>query len=336
MAPASAYETVLHVGLRKRWSTPSRAAFLAVFFASATLVVFYLPQLLTGLTTFEGARDECRDGTCMERFDATWYTHDSGTAVGSSEAAADADDFVEAKVVCRRSAFCAAIMESPLMAGTGNPGNDAWMFSEARNVCRDAHCLKKTVPWSERVHVAFLKVSKTLTEIFSVEMEVMQADLDEGLAEGRDRAGKLSAGVHSYPMLEMIERQVSGSSISLVHWHALESVHRVSNDAEWTAGQLDRLLAQSVRWEAEKSNLGGTTAEVRADILSSVLGELGLPLVALQTLSTCSESCDTNWDGVCDDGGSQSGNDSCDFGTDCLVSSTLFSSSRRCVPYVHK
>jgi hypothetical protein len=106
------FENRLHEGLRKHFNTPQRVALLAGACILAFLVAIYLPQLLTGEATFKGARDVCRDGTCRDRFDELWYTRGSGGSIvvlSSRGGSAEADDFTEAKNVCRRPIFCEAI-----------------------------------------------------------------------------------------------------------------------------------------------------------------------------------------------------------------------------------
>jgi hypothetical protein len=317
MTWAGAFENRLHEKLRKHCDTPQRVAVLAVLLTSAFLVAIYLPQLLTGEATFGGARDECRDAPCLERFDEAWYTRGSKTStdLNSGGGGAEKKDFSEAKIMCRRSVFCDALMESPMMVEPGNSGNDAWMFVEARDVCRDAYCVQNTVSQSEKISATFLGVTKTLAEIFSSEMEAMRIDLDEGLAGGRDKDGKLAVGLHSYPMLKIIEEQLSDSSVSLVHWHALEVVSRIANETEWTKRQLDRLNAQADRWEAVKlEGDSSSRAVARLEIVAIILEELRLPPSTM-----CSYSCFLSGDGICDDGGPGAESYACDFGTDCQV-----------------
>jgi hypothetical protein len=215
-------------------------------------------------------------------------------------------------------------MEVPMMESPES--QQQYLFREARDVCRDVYCMQNKLPLSKKADAVLLKVSETLVEIFSEEMGAMLTNLDKALAAGIDEDRQLAVGDHPYPMLRIVEEQTAGSTIdavqlSLVHWHVLESVRRIANETEWSEKQLDYLLEQAGKWEIEKSNSGGSPEKTRADIVSNMLGKLGLPMTTLQTSTTCSESCGTNWDGVCNDGGAGIQSNSCAFGTDCLVSS---------------
>jgi hypothetical protein len=218
-------------------------------------------------------------------------------------------------------------MESPMMGSSEH--QHMHLFTEARDVCRDMYCAQNKLPLSKKADAVLFKVSETLVEIFSVEMEAMLVNLREALATGSDEDRKIAVGDYPYSMFQIVEEQVSTNTtavqLSLVHWHVLESVHRIANETEWSKEQLDNLLEQAGNWTAEKINLRGSgssseKAKERADIVSSMLGELGLPVATLQISATCSEFCDSNWDGVCNDGGAGSESGSCNFGTDCLVS----------------
>lgn len=147
--------------------------------------------------------------------------------------------------------------------------------------------------------------------------------MDAAIVEG-DELGNLAGGVfHKGPILQLIEEQLHGSSISHIHWKVLDAVFRRGNDTTlWSDTNTIRdLLFWTGRWTEEQ--LKGSTensALQRGWIVSNMLNLLELRISdskPLATISTCQDSCE--WNGICEDGGVSAATSVCPFGTDCMV-----------------
>jgi hypothetical protein len=88
-------ETIEHVShsiLRGRCNTTLRVSLLAGCLACMVLLVYYLPEIVTGKGTLYDARGVCRDGPCKALLE------------GEGGYLTPGENMKEAKVVCRRAA----------------------------------------------------------------------------------------------------------------------------------------------------------------------------------------------------------------------------------------
>jgi hypothetical protein len=287
-------ENVSHGILRGRCNTILRVSLLAGCLACMVLLVYYLPEIVTGKGTFDDARGFCRDGKCEDVLKGGYLTLD-GNIIKE-----------EAKGVCRRDTFCA-------LARSGEKWEDA-----VRDVCRDVYCAGTVMSVAEKAHFITLEVGSALMQIFREEKAAMDAAIVEG-----DEFGNLAGGVfHKGPILQLIEGNLNGSSITHIHWKAIEGVFRRGKDTTiWSDAYIRDLLVWTGRWTEEK--LKDTTEKSpsqRGWIVSNMLSLLELNISdsePLTTISTCQDSCE--WNGICEDGGIMSATFDCPFGTDCMV-----------------
>jgi hypothetical protein len=291
-------ENASHGFLRGR-NTILRVALLAGCLACMVLLVYYLPEIVTGKGTFDDARGLCRDGPC--------------------EASVKGGNFApgEAKVVCRRAAFCA--LAKPMMVGgkwEDAHGSES-SFEEVRDVCRDVHCTD-VISVAEKAQFITLEVGSALMQMFREE----KAAIDAAIVGG-DELGNFAGGVfHKGPILQLIQGQLNASSITHIHWEVLDAVFRRGNDTTlWSDTHIRDLLEWTDRWTEEK--LKGSTensASQRVWIVSNMLNLLKLNVSdsePLAAISTCQDSCE--WNGICEDGGVSAAISVCPFGTDCMV-----------------
>jgi hypothetical protein len=306
-------ENVSHGILRGRCNTMLRVSLLAGCLACMVLLVYYLPEIVTGEGTFDDARGLCRDGPCEALLEGGYLN--------------PGENMKEAKVVCRRAAFCALAQsgETPMVVGGkwGNTQGSERIFEEVRDVCRDVHCAGTVMLDAEKTQFITLEVGNALMQMFREE----KAAMDSAIAEG-DELWNLAGGYHKGPILQLIEGQMNGSSITHIHWEVLDAVFRRGNDATmWSDAQTRELLLWTGRWTEEKLN-GSTenSASQRVLIVSNMLNLLKLRILdsePLATNSTCQDSCE--WNGKCEDGGINSTTFDCDdFGHDCMVRMTSF------------
>ncbi len=300
-------ENVSHGILRGRCNTILRMSFLAGCLACMVLLIYYLPEIVTGEGTLDDARGLCRDGACEALLEGGYW--------------APGEKIKEAKVVCRRATFCALARsgETPTRVGGkwvyAQGSDDGSTFEEVRDVCRDAHCTH-VMRDAEKAQFITLEVGSALMQMFREEKEAMDAAIVEG-----DKLGNLAGGVfHKGPILQLIEGQLNGSSTTHIHWVVVDAVFRRGNDITlWSAAQIRDLLLWTGRWTEEK--LRGSTensALQRGWIVSNMLKLLELRISQpLATISTCQDSCE--WNGICEDGGISAATFVCPFGTDCMV-----------------
>ncbi len=290
-------ENVSHAILRGRCNTILRVSLLAGFLACMVVLVYYLPEIVTGEGTLDDARGLCRDGPCETLLEGGHFT--------------PGENFKEAKGVCRCVAFCA-------LARSGDAQDSESSFEEVRDVCRDEHCAANVMLDAEKAQYIILEVSRALMQMFRAEKAAMDAAIVEG-----DESGNLAGNVfHKGPILQLIEGQLNGSSISHIHWEVLDAVFRRGNDTTlWSdTNKIRDLLLWTGNWTEEK--LKGSTensALQRGLIVSSMLSLLELRIPANSTCSL-SRNCVVAGDGECDDGGTGSMSHICAFGTDCVVS----------------
>ena len=296
-------ENVSHAILRGRCNTLLRVSLLAGFLACMVLV-YYLPEIVTGEGTLDDARGLCLDGPCEALLEGGGYL-------------TPGENFKEAKGVCRRAAFCA-------LARSGDAQGPENSFEEVRDVCRDVHCAGIVMSDAEKAQYITLEVGRALMQMFHEEKAAMDAAIVEG-----DELGNLAGGVfHKGPILQLIEEQLNVSSITLIHWEVLDAVFRRGNDTTlWSDTNTIRgLLFWTGRWTEEK--LKGSTensALQRGLIVSNMLNLLKLRISdskPLAAISTCQDSCE--WNGICEDGGVSAATSGCDFETDCMVRMLIF------------
>jgi hypothetical protein len=304
-------ENVSHGILRERCNTILRVSLLAGCLACMVLLVYYLPEIVTGEGTFDDARGVCRDGECEALLE--------GVKAG--------EKIKEAKGICRRAAFCALAWsdEAPMMVGgkwVHAQGSES-SFEEVRDVCRDVHCAGTVMSVAEKAQFTTLEVGTALMQMFREEKEAMDAYI-----AGGDEFGNLAGGYHKGPILQLIAGQLIGSSATHIHWEVLDAVFRRENDTTlWgDDAHIRDLLVWTDRWNEEKQK-GRTenSASQRVEIVSNMLNLLELNISGskpLATLSTCQDSCE--WNGICEDGGVLSATFVCPFGTDCMVRMSSF------------
>ncbi len=293
-------ENVSHGILRGRCNTILRVSLLAGCLASMVLLVYHLPEIVTGKGTFDEARGVCRDGPCEALLEGGYLT--PGENIIKEEA----------KGVCRRAAFCALVLVGSVSS-----------FGEVRDVCRDVHCAGTVMLDAEKAQFITLEVGSALMQMFRAEKAAMDAAIVEG-DELRNLAGDV---FHKGPILQLIKGQLNESSITHIHWEVLDAVFRRGNDTSlWSDSQIRDLLVWTDRWTEEK--LKGSTensASQRGWIVSNVLNLLELRILEsepLATISTCQDSCE--WNGNCEDGGVSAATFDCLFGTDCMVRMSSF------------
>ncbi len=272
------------------------------------LLVYHLPEIVTGEGTFDDARGFCRDGPCEALLEGGYLT--------------PGENIKEAKVVCRRATFCALARsgETPMMVGgkwEDAQGSES-SFEEVRDVCHDVHCAGTVMSDAEKAQFITLEVGSALMQMFHEEKAAMDAAIVEG-----DRLRNLAGGYHKGPILRLIEGQLNGSSTTHIHWEVLDAVFRRGNDITlWSDdAHIRGVLLWTGRWTEEK--LKGSTeisASQRGWIVSNMLKLLELDISdsePLATISTCQDSCE--WNGICEDGGVSAATSVCPFGTDCMV-----------------
>ncbi len=288
-------ENVSHGILRGRGNTILRVFLLAVCLACMVLLVWYLPEIVTGEGTFDNARGICLDAPCEALLEGG-YLNPGENAFKE-----------EAKGACRRAAFCAL----------SRKWGDDQGGEEVRDICRDVHCAGTVMLDAEKAQFITLEVGSALMQMFREE----KAAVDAAIVEG-DELGNLAGGVfHKGPILQLIKGQLKGSSTTHIHWEVLDAVFRRGNGTLWSDAHIRRLLVWTGRWNEEKLK-GGTenSASQRGWIVSNMLSLLELNISKpLATISTCQDSCLVSGDGECDDGGTGSISQICDFGTDCVV-----------------
>jgi hypothetical protein len=299
-------ENVSHGILRGRCNTILRVSLFAGCLACMVLLVYHLPEIVTGKGTFEEARGLCRDGPCEALLEGRYLN--------------PGEKIKEAKVVCRRAAFCALARsdETPMMVGGkwvyAQGSDDGSNFEEVRDVCRDVHC-GNVMSDANKAQFITLEVGSALMQMFREEKAAMDAAIVEG-----DELRNLAGGYHKGPILQLIVGQLNGSSTTHIHWLVVDAVFRRGNDTTlWSDAQIRDLLLWTGRWTEEK--LKGSTensASQRGWIASNMLKLLELRISEpLATISTCQDSCE--WNGICEDGGVSAATFICPFGTDCMV-----------------
>ncbi len=311
MNKLQAIENVSHDILRGRCNTILRVSLLAGCLACMVLLVYYLPEIVTGEGTFNDARGVCRDGPCEALFEGGYLT--------------PGEIIKEAKVVCRRAAFCALVRSDETLMMVGGKWGDAQgsesSFEEVREVCRDVHCAGTVMLDAEKAQFITLEVGSALIQIFREEKAATNAAIVEG-----DQLGNLAGGsFHKGPILQLMKGQLNGSSITHIHYEVVDAVFRRGNDtAMWSDAHIRDLLVWTGRWTEEK--LKGSTensASQRGWIVSNILNLLELNISEpLATISTCEDSCE--WNGICEDGGVSAAKFVCHFGTDCMVRMSRF------------
>jgi hypothetical protein len=191
-------ENVSHGILRGRCNTIVRVSLLAGCLACMVLLVYYLPEIVTGEGTLDDARGVCRDGKCEALLE--------GVKAG--------EKIKEAKGICRRAAFCALarIDEAPMMVGEKwvHAQGSERVFEEVRDVCRDVHCAGTVMLHAEKTQFITLEVGSTLMQMFREE----KAAMDFAIAEGDELRNLAGGGYHKGPILQLIEGQMNGSSIT--------------------------------------------------------------------------------------------------------------------------
>ena len=133
------------------------------------VLVYYLPEIVTGEGTLDDARGLCRDGPCEALLEGGYLT--------------PGENFKEAKGVCRRAAFCA-------LARSGDAQGPESSFEEVREVCRDVHCAGTVMSFAEKAQYITLEVGRALMQMFRAEKAAMDAAIVEG-----DESGNLAGGV---------------------------------------------------------------------------------------------------------------------------------------------
>jgi hypothetical protein len=286
-------ENVSHGILRGRCNTILRVSLFAGCLACMVLLVYHMPEIVTGEGTFDDARGLCRDGPCEAFLEGGHLT--------------PGEKIKEAKVVCRRAAFCALARsaETPMIGSS---------FEEVRDVCRDVHC-GNVMSDANKAQFITLEVGSALMQMFREEKAAMDAAIVEG-----DELRNLAGGYHKGPILQLIVGQLNGSSTTHIHWVVVDAVFRREHDTTWWSdGHIQDLLLWTGRWAEEK--LKGSTensALRRGWIVSNMLKLLELRISRpLATISTCQDSCE--WNGICEDGGVSAVTSVCPFGTDCMV-----------------
>jgi hypothetical protein len=302
-------ENISHSILRERCNTILRVSLLAGCLACMVLLVYHLPQILTGEGTLDDARGLCRDGPCEALLEGEGGYLTPGENIIKEEA----------KGVCRRTAFCALARsgETPMMVGgkwVDAQGSES-SFEEVRDVCRDVHCAGTVMLDAEKAQFITLEVGSALMQMFREEKDAMDAAIVEG-----DQLGNLAGGYHKGPILQLIKGQLNETSITHIHWEVLDAVFRRGNDTTlWSDAHIRHLLVWTGRWTEEK--LKGSTdnsASQRGYIVSNMLNLLELRISEpLATISTCQDSCE--WNVICEDGGGSAATFVCPFGTDCMV-----------------
>jgi hypothetical protein len=305
MIKLKSIEIVSHGILRGRCNTILRLSLLAGCLACMVLLVYYLPEIVTGEGTFDDARVLCLDGPCESLLEEGYLT--PGGEIKEA-----------AKVVCRRAAFCALALsgETPMMVEgkwvCAQGFDDGSSFEEVCDVCRDEFCGMSD---ANKAQFITLEVGSALMQMFREEKAAMDAAIVEG-----DELRNLAGGYHHGPILQMIAGQLNGSSATHIHWVVLDGVFRRGNDTTfWSDAKIRDLLSWTGRWTEEK--LKGSTensALQRGWIVSNMLKLLELRISQpLAAISTCQDSC--AWNGICEDGGVSAFTFGCPFGTDCMV-----------------
>jgi hypothetical protein len=297
-------ENVSHGILRGRCNTILRVSLLAGCLACMVLLVYYLPEIVTGEGTFDDARGLCRDGPCEALLEGGYLT------AGENLKEAKGGNLKKAKSVCRRAAFCVLARKRGEKQG-----------EVVRDVCRDVHCANAMLD-AEKAQFIALEVGSALMQMFREE----KAAMDVAIVEG-DELRNLAGGYHKAIILQLIQGQLEGSNITHIHWEVLDAVFRRGNDTTlWSDTHIRDLLWWTGRWTEEK--LKGSTensASQRGWIVSNMLNLLELRISdskPLATNSTCQDSCE--WNGICEDWGVSAATFDCPFGTDCMVRMSRF------------
>ncbi len=305
-------ENVSHSILRGRCNTILRVSLLATCLACMVLLVYYLPEIVTGEGALDDARGLCRDGPCESLWEGGYLT--------------PGEKIKEAKVVCRRAAFCALARSGETLMMVGGKWGDAHSsdssFEEVRDICRDVHCAGIVMRDAEKVQFITLEVGSALIQIFNEEKAAMDAAIVEG-----DELRNLAGGFHKGPVLQLIGGQLNGNSITHIHWEVLDAVFRRGNDTtSWNDTQIRQVLLLTRRWSEEKLKASSKDrVSQQGWIVSNMLDLLELRISdsePLATISTCQDSCE--WNGICEDGGISAATFDCDFGTDCMVRMSSF------------
>jgi hypothetical protein len=295
-------ENVCHAILRGRCNTILRVSLLAGCLACMVVLVYYVPEIVTGEGTLHDARGLCRDGPCETLLETVYLNA--------------GENYKEVKGVCRRAAFCARRGKWEAAQGFES------IFEN--DVCRDVHCTGTVMLDGEKAQYITLEVGSALMQMFRAEKAAMDAAIVEG-----DELGYLAGGVfttkgkhHKGPILQLIEEQLHGSSITLIHWEVLDAVfHRGNDTTLWSDAQIRELLLWTGQWTEEKlKDSTDNSALQRGLIVSKMLSLLQLRISdskPLSATSTCQDSCE--WNGICEDGGVSAATPACNFTTDCMV-----------------
>ena len=327
----------VHRAFRRRVNTPFRIAGLVLFLASLVALAAVFPQILTEkYGSFEDARNRCLDEPCEAQFPRKgWQASLSVDGILSSSQQAKASALEDAKAVCRRATFCEIALEglesdTPILsAGLEGSGNSSGVivypiseevFLQARDICRDKFCAKNTMPLESKVRLAFLELAQTLVDMFEFEVNEMLSTLERGVSGDEERV--FGGGSHHYAVLELIQADLRDSGISQVHFHVVEAVQRMINETKWKEEDVGKFREIARSWSPDEN---AHTEASRSRILNEILEAVGVPAKGeaveggSESSILCSDSCESRWDGVCDDLGGRAGGGGCTFGTDCMV-----------------